>query len=74
MHGEYAILSSADSSFQDNSFRNTISAKQSGSKSGLIWVQAVCKDYQQATLSGQELNICCYLTEHEYVFRKDGSS
>ena len=33
-------------------FKSTISIKQSGSRSGqtfLIWVLAVCKDYQQAT-------------------------
>ena len=41
--------------FGSRSNRNTIFVKQFGSRSGLIWVQTVCKGYQQTTLVGKEL-------------------
>ena len=53
----YAVLSSAKlliNFFWKKSFRNAICLKQfgtrSGHTSGLIWVQNVCKGYQQTTL------------------------
>ena len=48
--------------FKKNSFRNTISVKQFGSRVPdqarhfvRVWVQTVCKSYQQTTLVGNEL-------------------
>ena len=34
-----------------------LSVKQIESKSGLIWVQSVCKSYQQTTQGDKELNV-----------------
>ena len=48
--------------FSKNSFKNTIRVSnnldpdQADILSGLIWVQIVCKSYQQTTLVGKELN------------------
>ena len=44
------------------SFRHTIKVKQFSSRLGLIWVQTVCKCYQQTTLGGKELNLWMLLT------------
>ena len=59
------LLSSADSFSKStpskNSFRNTIRVSnnldpdQARHFSGLIWVQTVCKGYQQMTPLGKEL-------------------
>ena len=50
------------STFSKNSFRNTIRESNSldpdqARQFGLIWVQIVCKGYQQTTLVGKELNM-----------------
>ena len=60
------FLSSVDFFFRinyfENSFRNIIivpnslDSDQTDELSGLIWVQTVCKGYQQTTLVGKELN------------------
>ena len=62
----HAFLSSADffskSTFLKNSFRNlfrvsnSLDPDQARQTSGLLWVQAVCKRYQQTTREGKELN------------------
>ena len=62
------FLSSADF-FQNQFFRKILSEIPSECQtvwiqirpdisSGLIWVQIVCKGYQQMALVGKELNIC----------------
>ena len=50
------------------SFRNTISVSNSLDPDkpdilpGLIWVQTVCKGYQQTTIGGKELNTHSYVS------------
>ena len=50
--------------FAKNSIRNVISVKQFWIQirldvlSGLIWIQTVCKGYQQKMLAGKESNLC----------------
>ena len=62
----HTFLSSADL-FQNQLFRKILSGIPSECQtdwiqirpdvlSGLIWVQSVCKSYQQTTLGGKELN------------------
>ena len=55
------FLSSADF-FQNRLLKKLFqeyyqSVKQLRSRSGLIWVQTVCKGYQQKTLGGKEFSI-----------------
>ena len=57
--------------FSEKSFRNTIRMSNSldpdqahhfvRSDLGLIWVQTVCKSYQQTTPAGKELTYCCFV-------------
>ena len=50
-------------SFFFSSFRNTIRVsnsldpEQARQMSGLVWVQTVCKGYQQKNLEGKELKV-----------------
>ena len=64
-----AFLSSADF-FQNQIFQKHLSGIPSDYQtnwiqirphimSGLVWVQSVCKDYEQTTLVGNELRLTC---------------
>ena len=50
----HAFLLSADF-FQNQLFRKKFLGIPSDILSGLIWIQTVCKSYQQMTLVGKEL-------------------
>ena len=51
----FHVLSFADFSLRNQVFRIILSSvKQFGSRSGLIWVQTVCKGYQQTTPASKE--------------------
>ena len=59
--GNFACFLSAE--FFLSSFRNTIRVsnsldpEQAQQMSGLVWVQTVCKGYQQKTLEGKKLKV-----------------
>ena len=57
------LLIFSKSTFSHNSFRNTIGSRSGPIKtSDLIWVQSVCKGYQQAMLVGSELRMVAWMT------------
>ena len=74
----FFFLSSADfffskSIFLKDSFRNTIIVSNSLIQirpdilSGLIWVQTVCKGYEQTTLVGKELGPLGYAVTLSFI-------
>ena len=44
---------------------NSLDPDQADILSGLIWVQAVCKDQQQSMLAGKELNSSSQMLEQD---------
>ena len=74
------LLSSADF-FQNHLFQNILSGIPSECQTGLIqirpdvspdliWVQNVCKSYQQMTLGGRELMFADLRTDHRKFYCK----